>query len=162
MAQNNVGQTDRRRRIVAAPKILCCRFSIILPTGTIHHTLNYPEILNLTNRQELNTLPLNYRLVGVVSHRGDGLTGGNFIASVRGRQNNQFTCISDEDTVPITRNQFLANPVQPPTRLAGRKARFEAYMLTYERDDTARQMPVRPGRDGGKKRVRRELRALRG
>ncbi|KAH7411644.1 hypothetical protein DE146DRAFT_245373 [Phaeosphaeria sp. MPI-PUGE-AT-0046c] len=160
--QNNPAQTIRRRRIAAAPKILCCRFMIVLPTGKIFHTLRYPEILNLQNRQEINTLPLNYRLTGVVSHRGGGLKGGHFIASVRGRRTGQFTCINDNNKASITLPQFLANPVQPPGRLCGPNAKFQAYMLMYERDDRLRQMPARPGKDGGKKRLRREMRALQG
>lgn len=37
---------------------------------------------------------------------------------------------------------------------------FQACKLMYERDDTVRQMPAKPGRDGGKNRLRRDLRSL--
>lgn len=169
-ARTHQHRPSYRRRIVAAPKILCVRFLILTYAGKIYQTLNYPEILDLTNRQEVNRLQLRYRGTGVVTHRRERVRGGHYIASVRGRQN-QFTCISDEDTAPFTLNRTLANPMRPPGALGtligqSKKKKpatmFQAYMLMYERDDTVRQMPVRPGRDGGKKRLRRELRSLRG
>lgn len=136
---------------------MCCTFKILLSGGKVDHTLTYPEILTLTNDQEVKNLPLNYRLMGVVSHFGEGAEEGHFIASVRGRQNGVFTCISDDGTAQTNRAGFLANPVQPPASMSWARNQFEAFMLMYERDDTRRDMPVRP--KNGRNRLR-ELKTL--
>lgn len=81
--------------------------------------------------------------MGVISHFGEGAETGHFIASVRGRQNGAFTCISDNETGQTNRAGFLNNPVQPPVGMSWAGNQFEAYMLMYERDDTHREMPVR-------------------
>jgi len=126
------------------------------------HTLNYPEIPDLTTHQQNPTLPLQYRLTGVVSHTGPRTDFGHYIASVRGRVPGVFPCISDEELEDFDLQEFLTNPQNPVTRGMQANGGFQVYMLCYERDDTIRNMPVATGSVGGgvKGRLARELRGL--
>jgi hypothetical protein len=63
-------------------------------------------------------------------------------------------CISDSNTAIFSLAELSANPQ------IWSHSGFEAAMLIYERDDAVRAMPLRMGRDRGKKRLRRELRGL--
>jgi hypothetical protein len=119
----------RRRTILAAPKILVVQFQILSPRHKIMHTLSCPEILDLTNRQEVSTLPLQYRLTGVVSHSGPSANAGHYIASMRERDPNEFMCISDEVREDFSRQEFLANPQMPTMASVYRERGYQVYIV---------------------------------
>lgn len=154
----------RETEIVAAPKILRIQLQILMPQHKIFHHLTYPNMLDLTTRQQIPTLPLQYRLSSVVSHTGDFVdaeTGG--VERVRFPRNK-----SSKGTVnqPPSRTSekmivghYIASVLEPdgtystvndsgvrtitqraflsnPQRSAGQG--FEVSVLTYVRDDSVR------------------------
>ncbi|KAF1363943.1 hypothetical protein EJ07DRAFT_172862 [Lizonia empirigonia] len=68
--QSNQNKT-RWTEIIAAPKILRIHLQILLHDVKLFHTLNYPDVLDLTAFQEAPALPLQYQLSSVVAHSGD-------------------------------------------------------------------------------------------
>ncbi|KAH7393009.1 hypothetical protein BKA66DRAFT_567732 [Pyrenochaeta sp. MPI-SDFR-AT-0127] len=150
----------RKYDIIAAPKILQVQIAILQYDGKIMHSMDYPETLDLTAFQQFTTLPLEYRLSGVVSHAGEGLSGGHYIASVRGQNPNDFTCISDVDREEFQLAHFLASPQRPECDDMYCEDGYQVYMLSYIRDDTNRKMPPKPGNRGGRGRLQKELKSL--
>jgi ubiquitin C-terminal hydrolase len=143
---------DVETNIVAAPQILrialqIFKQDIIFPDPEeedgevtvnrykVNHTLQHPDILDLTNHQLHNTFPLQYKLSSVISHSGPGLKekGGHYIASVRGPGLTPITCISDERRERFSQLQFESNP--QTTALS--RGNFQVYILTYVREDVA-------------------------
>lgn len=68
---------NRWTEIVAAPKVLHIHLHILLQDRKVFHTLDHPEMLDLTAHQEDTKWPLHYKLSSVVSHSGDYLDVGN-------------------------------------------------------------------------------------
>lgn len=153
----------RSCEIVAAPKILHVQIAILQIDGKIMHSMTYPEILDLTPFQQFTALPLQYRLSGVISHSGESANFGHYIASVRGRNPDEFMCISDDDREDFSLAEILANPQHPQVEQISHEDGYQVYMLSYIRDDTNRQMPPRPSKGGkrtGRGRLTRELKNL--
>jgi uncharacterized UBP type Zn finger protein len=146
---------DRVRHILAAPKILAVHLQILSHTGKIFHTLTYPQHLDLTARQTHTTLPLRYKLMGVVAHGGTGINAGHYIASMRGRDTTNFMCISDDVREDFSLQEFMDNPQRPTDEeIWDPPEGYQVYMLMYERDDRGRSMPTAQGK------MSRELRNL--
>jgi ubiquitin C-terminal hydrolase len=146
---------DRVRYILAAPKVLVVHLQILTPVSKVYHALTYPENLDLTARQTHTTLPLRYRLTGVVSHGGNGIEGGHYIASVRQRVPGDYMCISDDNREDFNLQEFTTNPQRPTQpNMLPRKRGYQVYMCMYEREDGGRRMPRAQGR------MTKELRAL--
>ncbi|KAI8943527.1 hypothetical protein NX059_001523 [Plenodomus lindquistii] len=101
----------------------------------IHHRVQHPEILDLTKHQENKAIPLKYRLSSVVSHDGLKVTGGHYMASVRGPSSYRF--ISDSHVETFTKAQFVHSPQQPLIVATGNK---ETHILTYIRESRRGQV----------------------
>ncbi|KAF2443809.1 hypothetical protein P171DRAFT_44447 [Karstenula rhodostoma CBS 690.94] len=112
----------------------------------IFETLAIDETLDLTQLQAAgsDSVPLTYRLSTVVSHSGESLDNGHYIASVRSPGTKPFYNISDEHWVqPISRQRFTANPQQ------NRKTedeQFEVNILTYIMDEQLQVIPEKTRR----------------
>ncbi|KAF2826228.1 kinase-like protein, partial [Ophiobolus disseminans] len=133
-------------QIVAAPQVLKVTMAMFIQelygpedkeTGAqslknikFRHSLQHLDLLDLTNRQMHNPLPLHYRLSSVISHYGTGVDNGHNVASVRG-QGGKFQAISNRVTQDFTLAQFLASPQRPSEVWAGK---LEVYVLMYLRE----------------------------
>ncbi|KAL1601432.1 hypothetical protein SLS60_006345 [Paraconiothyrium brasiliense] len=139
---------SRRKVLRKAPRVLKIRLLIAQEgTGTKRFdTLAIDEHLDLGQYQEIEA-PLTYQLSTIVSHSGESLIAGHYIASVRGPGN--FYNISDDHWVErISDQQFVANP-QRNRRTEGEG--YEVYTLTYIMDEQA------PAVEAPTKRMLKEL-----
>jgi ubiquitin C-terminal hydrolase len=136
-------------KIIAAPQILKISLQIFRSRFTgkrigknkvkqmrdykVNHTLQHPDVLDLTDRQLHNALPLRYRLSSVISHSGTGLKkgGGHYVASARG-PGGQVRCISDSAVQNFTQQQFLASPQD--ANIVSPGSPKQVYILTYVRE----------------------------
>ncbi|KAI0585881.1 ubiquitin carboxyl-terminal hydrolase [Pyrenophora tritici-repentis] len=129
-----------RREIVAGPQYLKIRINLFggrMVMGDegleyqgikIPHSMPIHEVLDLTQYQEVPTLPLRYKIHSVISH-SDPIYSGHYVCSTKG-QGNDITCISDTHKEPFNLQSLLQSPQRPT--ITGQK---DVYVLTYVRDD---------------------------
>ncbi|KAL1601433.1 Ubiquitin carboxyl-terminal hydrolase 26 [Paraconiothyrium brasiliense] len=130
----------------AAPRIL--RVTLLLfnhnpVTNTYQknmHALKIGEELDLTQYQECKGVPLKYRLSAVVPHSGPRANAGHYVASVRSQGENPYYNINDRQVGQIDGAAFTANPQRPP---GFKSAGFQAYILTYIRDEAPLEQYLR-------------------
>ncbi|KAJ4347860.1 Ubiquitin carboxyl-terminal hydrolase 48 [Didymosphaeria variabile] len=129
---------ERRWAVRAAPRILRVTLNIFAYdvnaqyVRKIMHALTIGEILDLTQYQECTVVPLRYRLSAVIPHRGNSADAGHYIANVRSQGPNPLYNINDTRVESISGAQFTSNP---HLLRGGQSARFQAYILTYIRDE---------------------------
>jgi hypothetical protein len=124
-------------QIVSGPQILKISFNMFSwnekpkSLAKVHHTLQHPDILYLTQFQLHNSLPLRYKFSSVASHNGSGIDRGHYIASVRG-QGEQPYAISDSVVSTRSQQQFTESPQRPTKFWVG--SQFQTYILMYLRE----------------------------
>lgn len=124
------GDRERYTHITGGPEILVIQLKRFTLEGKLGQRVEYDETLDLAvchGPNQPNHVPMQYRLHGVVAHRGTK-TGGHYVAAVREQDGNAFAGVNDSR---------VSNPRGVERLLEPKAYGFDAYLLIYQKSGGA-------------------------
>jgi ubiquitin C-terminal hydrolase len=133
-----------RIRVAGAPEILRIKLNVVLPwdqnLGDMPKNrtpITIPMRIDLADLEQKKQ-PLRYRLSSVLSHHGNSMFAGHWVATVHGPRHvyaiNDDCCVLEQDSFLNSNPQRLHDPPSNVLKTSrGRPSKYEAVALTYVR-----------------------------